>query len=82
MKKAWVWNGGLEYAGGLRNGVSTIYGAGSPEFEGLLKGEVLLACEDRIVDEFEGSLGCDIEADGGLDVELLIVGSPKLGPVL
>ena len=81
VKKAWVWNGGLEY-GTLRNGIWTIYGVGTPEFKELLKGGALLACEDRNVDEFEGSRG-DVEADGGLDGSaLLVVGSSRLGPVL
>lgn len=61
--------------GSLRKDVSTTYGAGTPEFEVLLKGGASFACEDRSVDEFEGSRG-----RGG---ELEIVGgSTRLGPVL
>lgn len=72
VKKAWVWNGGLEYVGSLRDDGSTTYGAGTPEFRVLLKGGASFACEDRNVDEF-GSRGWGGE---------LVGGSPRLGPVL
>ena len=76
VKKAWVWNGGLEYVGSLRNDVSTTYGAGTPEFKVLLKGGESFVREDRIVvDEFEGSRGWGEELE-------VVGGSPRLGPVL
>ena len=61
--------------GSFRNDVSTTYGAGTPEFKVLFKGGASLACEDRIVDEFEGSRGWGGELE-------LVGGSPRLGPVL
>lgn len=71
----------------MRGGISTTYGAGTPEFEELrllIEGGASSACEDGNVDEdeFEGSRGCDIEADGGLEGGELLGGSPRVGPVL
>lgn len=59
--------------GSLRDGVSTTYGAGTPVFKVLFKGGASFACEDRTVDELEGSRGWGGE---------LVGGSPRLGPVL
>jgi hypothetical protein len=61
--------------GSLRDGVSTTYGAGTPGFKVLLKGGASFSCEDRYVDEFEGSRGW-----GGASE--LVGGSPRPGPVL
>lgn len=64
--------------GSLRNDVSTTYGAGTPEFKFLLKGGASFACEDRnAIDEFDGSRGW-----GGELEEVVVGGSPRLGPVL
>ena len=78
VKKAWVWNGGYGYVGGLRDRVLPTYGAGIPELELL---GASFVCEDENVGEFEGSRRCDDEADDELEGGKLVGGSPRVEPV-